>query len=397
MNRKILGTIAASSALGIGIGLQRSQFAVLGEIMASKGWIINSEIGILSGISLIGYLLGCLHQTRLKNEINNIKTIRIGLALAVMTFFIEPLLNSLEWQMLWRLICGWASAQLVAGIPGLATKFHTIDEKRLSLAYIFAGAGFAALIASTLVSKFSSETIIEGWIITGVVALILAIPIHMLLDTCIEEEISSRQIRNSNANTDEAKITDRKWPKGLKLLASSAFCFGAAQVTVMTYYPLLLISRFNVTQELAAESFSNVGLGYMVGAIAAGYMPKKLSTDFLMTSSAFIGITGSLLCSAGTNIPVVAVGAFAFAMWNGSMMGLLLNRINQSVATENVRAVWSKFSMILSAGFLIFIMASSSFANKHVESIIWMGLFLVTAHLILQVMAKNAFAKSSAS
>ena len=46
MNRKILGTIAASSALGIGIGLQRAQFAVLGEIMASKGWIINSEIGI---------------------------------------------------------------------------------------------------------------------------------------------------------------------------------------------------------------------------------------------------------------------------------------------------------------------------------------------------------------
>jgi hypothetical protein len=84
-------------------------------------------------------------------------------------------------------------------------------------------------------------------------------------------------------------------------------------------------------------------------------------------------------------------------MWNGSMMGLLLNRINQSVAIENARATWSKFSMILSSGFLIFIIASSSFANKHVESIIWMGLFLVTAHLILQIMAKNAFAKSGAS
>ena len=63
MDRKLLGTLAGASALGIGIGLQRSQFAVLGEIMADKHWYADSDIGILSGLSLAGYILGCLHQT----------------------------------------------------------------------------------------------------------------------------------------------------------------------------------------------------------------------------------------------------------------------------------------------------------------------------------------------
>ena len=398
MNRKLLGTIAASAALGIGIGLQRSQFAVLGELMADQKWFLNSEIGILSGISLIGYIVGCIHQGRIKNELKNIGTVRIGLALAVLTFFIEPLINSTEWQMMWRFIAGWASAQLVTGIPGLGTRYHDIDEKRLSLAYIFAGAGLAALISSVLVSALASTAIIGSWVITGMVALVMAIPIHMLLDVCIEEEIVSRERRNfSSASETSSIVSGFIWTRGLRLLAVSTFFFGAAQVTVLTYYPLLLVSKFNVSQAVAQSSFSNVGFGYMVGALVAGYMPKKLSTDLLMTLSASIGIVGSLLCSAGLNIPIVAFGGFGFAFWNGSMMGLLLHRINQSVIPEQSRMVWSQFSLILSIGFLICIMASSSVANNHVVLIIWLGALLAASHLVFQMLAKNAFASDSIS
>ena len=68
MNRKLLAAIAGSSAMGIGIGLHRSQFAVLGELMAANGWFANSTIGILSGISLAGYIIGCLQQSKIKSE-----------------------------------------------------------------------------------------------------------------------------------------------------------------------------------------------------------------------------------------------------------------------------------------------------------------------------------------
>lgn len=396
MDRKLLGTLAGSCALGIGIGLQRSQFAVLGEIMANHRWFANSEIGYLSGLSLAGYIIGCVHQTSIKNELNNIRTVRIGLALGVLSFFIEPLIDAVSWQVIWRLIAGWASAQLVTGIPGLGIRFHALDNKRRALAYIFAGAGFAALIASILVSLVASSSIIESWVVTGLIAVVLAIPIHNLLDICIEEELLKRFEQQHSSDTALAQVTSTgdtsvTWTKGLRLLAGSTLFFGAAQVTVLTYFPLLLVSRFNVSEAAAASSFANIGLGYTVGALASGYMPKKWGTDLLMTVSASIGILGTLACAAGSNIPAVGLGGFAFAFWNGSMMGLLLHRINQSVPASQSRTTWSQFSLVLSIGFLVFTFISAPIANQNVALIIWIGVVLAGIHLVLQLLARRDF------
>lgn len=396
MDRKLLGTLAGSCALGIGIGLQRSQFAVLGEIMANQRWFANSEIGVLSGLSLAGYIIGCVHQTSIKNELNNIRTVRIGLALGVLSFFIEPLINALSWQVIWRLIAGWASAQLVTGIPGLGIRFHALDNKRRALAYIFAGAGFAALLASVLVSLLASSSIIESWVVTGLIAVVLAIPIHNLLDICIEEELLKRVEPQREANPESAQVmpiadTSGTWTRGLRLLAGSTLFFGAAQVTVLTYFPLLLVNRFNLSEAAAASSFANVGLGYTIGALASGYMPKKWGTDLLMTVSASIGIVGTLVCAAGSNIPAVGLGGFAFAFWNGSMMGLLLHRINQSVPAAQARTAWSQFSLVLSIGFLVFTFISAPIANQNVALIIWIGVVLAGLHLVLQLLARRDF------
>jgi predicted MFS family arabinose efflux permease len=396
MDRKLLGTLAGSSALGIGIGLQRSQFAVLGEIMADKHWYADSDIGILSGLSLAGYILGCLHQTSIKHELNNIRVVRIGLALGVLSFFIEPLIDALSWQVLWRLIAGWSSAQLVTGIPGLGIRFHALDNKRRALAYIFAGAGFAALLASVVVSLIASTSVVESWVVTGLIAVVLAIPIHNLLDICIEEELLKRfEQQQGSAPPSHQGLSPEavasSWTKGLRLLAGSTLFFGAAQVTVLTYFPLLLVSRFNVSEAAAASSFANVGLGYTVGALASGYMPRKWSTDMLMSASASIGILGTIACAAGSNIPAVGLGGFAFAFWNGSMMGLLLHRINQSVPSAVARTTWSQFSLILSVGFLVFTFISAPIANKNVDLIIWIGAVLAVLHLIFQLMARRDF------
>jgi len=396
MDRKLLGTLAGSSALGIGIGLQRSQFAVLGEIMADKHWYADSDIGILSGLSLAGYILGCLHQTSIKHELNNIRVVRIGLALGVLSFFIEPLIDALSWQVLWRLIAGWSSAQLVTGIPGLGIRFHALDNKRRALAYIFAGAGFAALLASVVVSFIASTSVVESWVVTGLIAVVLAIPIHNLLDICIEEELLKRfeQQQGSAPPSHQGlppEAVASSWTKGLRLLAGSTLFFGAAQVTVLTYFPLLLVSRFNISEAAAASSFANVGLGYTVGALASGYMPRKWGTDMLMSASASIGILGTIACAAGSNIPAVGLGGFAFAFWNGSMMGLLLHRINQSVPSAVARTTWSQFSLILSVGFLVFTFISAPIANKNVDLIIWIGAVLAVLHLVFQLMARRDF------
>lgn len=396
MNRKLLGTLAGFSALGIGIGLQRSQFAVLGELMANQQWFANSMIGELSGISLAGYILGCIHQTTLKDELKNIRWVRIGLAVAVLSFFIEPLIHSTAWQIAWRLIAGWSSAQLVTGVPSLGIRHHRTEDKRRALAYIFAGAGAAALAASLLVSLLASTSIVGSWDVTGAVAFVLAIPIYFLLVVCEEEErvkaAGSAQAGSAGSATAPAAPTEAGWSRALLLLAGSTLFFGAGQVTVLIYFPLLLVSQFSLSHDMAAAYFANVGLGYLIGAVAAGHMPKKISTDSLMTTSAVIGVLGMLVCSLASSVPIVVIGGFAFAFWNGSTMGLLLQRINESVPQERSRRVWSQFSLTLSVGFLVFTFISAPIANQNVLLIIRLGAGLATVHLALQLMARRAFA-----
>lgn len=396
MNRKLLGTLAGFSALGIGIGLQRSQFAVLGELMANQQWFANSMIGQLSGISLAGYILGCIHQTSLKDELKNIRWVRIGLAVGVLSFFVELLVQSTAWQIAWRLIAGWSSAHLVTGVPSLGIRHHHTEDKRRALAYIFAGAGAAALAASLLVSLLASASIMGAWMVTGAVAVILAIPIHYLLTVCVEEERRKADGAHPGSASPSAVAlaapTEARWSRALILLAGSTLFFGAGQVTVLTYFPLLLVSEFRLSEDVAETYFANVGLGYLIGAIAAGYMPKKISTDSLMTTSAVIGVLGMLACSLGSTVPIVVAGGFAFAFWNGSTMGLLLQRINESVPQERSRRVWSQFSLTLSVGFLVFTFISAPIADHNVHLIIWLGAGLATVHLALQLMARRAFA-----
>ena len=390
MKRKFLAAIAGSSAMGIGIGLHRSQFAVLGELMATNGWFSNSMIGILSGISLAGFVVGCIQQKQIKRETINITCIRYGLAIAVITFFLEPLSSGLGWQAFWRLFAGWAAAQLVVGIPGLVTQRLPVHDHRFLVAWTIAGSGIAAFIASLLVSIFTSASVIGAWLITGTFSAVLAWPIDQFLS------LSKRELQPAKTSIPDLACSPSnpsatQWSRPLKLLAASAFFFGAAQAAVVVYYPLLLITKFDISQALVQRSFSSLGLGYLIGAIAVGFLPHRYTTDALMTMSASIGIAGVWLCVVSPNLLSASLGGFLFGLWNGSMISLLLDRINQSSEAQHARVTWSRFSIILSLGFTISISCLSPISNNNVVMIVWIGLWLTLIHLSCQAMSRYLF------
>lgn len=162
--RKYFDVFAATCALGIGIGLERTQFAALAELMVQSKWIATESIGLLAGFHLAGYIVGCIHQTTLKSEIQSLTMIRLGLFVCVVSFFVEPIITIMGWQILWRMLAGWGAAHLVTGLPGFATRKLDGIERRRSTAFIFAGGGISALIAAVLVSAISSPSpLIHGF------------------------------------------------------------------------------------------------------------------------------------------------------------------------------------------------------------------------------------------
>ena len=83
-----LGVVAASCALAIGIGLERSEFAVLGNSMVNAGWMKPENIGQLVGLNLAGYMVGAVHQARIQSDVASLRINRLGLYVCIVSFFV---------------------------------------------------------------------------------------------------------------------------------------------------------------------------------------------------------------------------------------------------------------------------------------------------------------------
>lgn len=386
---------AATCALGIGIGLERTQFAALAELMVQSKWIATESIGLLAGFHLAGYIVGCIHQTTLKSEIQSLTMIRLGLFVCVVSFFVEPIITIMGWQILWRMLAGWGAAHLVTGLPGFATRNLDGIERRRSTAFIFAGGGISALIAAVLVSAISSPSPLNSWILTGVVSVFFGLPILSSVNAGINEELAGYRTREKlDENLAKpSQSSDFGWTAGLYFLAITTFLFGAAQVSVITYFPIFISTKFNLTSAVSASFFSMFGLGYMVGAIVAGFMPKKWSTDSILIASAFVGVIGSFLTVLGFNVYIATIGCFLFAFWNGSMIGLIVARLREVVGQLATRKAWAIFSFLLSIGYIIYTFASSYLTKYSISTVIWVGFALTAAQLFTMLIAATEFKK----
>ena len=386
---------AATCALGIGIGLERTQFAALAELMVQSKWIATESIGLLAGFHLAGYIVGCIHQTTLKSEIQSLTMIRLGLFVCVVSFFVEPIITIMGWQILWRMLAGWGAAHLVTGLPGFATRNLDGIERRRSTAFIFAGGGISALIAAVLVSAISSPSPLNSWILTGVVSVFFGLPILSSVNAGINEELAGYRTREKlDENLAKpSQSSDFGWTAGLYFLAITTFLFGAAQVSVITYFPIFISTKFNLTSAVSASFFSMFGLGYMVGAIVAGFMPKKWSTDSILIASAFVGVIGSFLTVLGFNVYIATIGCFLFAFWNGSMIGLIVARLRELVGQLATRKAWAIFSFLLSIGYILYTFASSYLTKYSISTVIWVGFALTAAQLFTMLIAATEFKK----
>lgn len=392
---KYFDVFAATCALGIGIGLERTQFAALAELMVQSKWIATESIGLLAGFHLAGYIVGCIHQTTLKSEIQTLTMIRLGLFVCVVSFFVEPIITIMGWQILWRMLAGWGAAHLVTGLPGFATRNLDGIERRRSTAFIFAGGGISALIAAVLVSAISSPSPLNSWILTGVVSVFFGLPILSSVNTGINEELAGYRTREKlDENLSKPSLSsDFGWTAGLYFLAITTFLFGAAQVSVITYFPIFISTKFNLTSAVSASFFSMFGLGYMVGAIVAGFMPKKWSTDSILIASAFVGVIGAFLTVLGFNVYIATIGCFLFAFWNGSMIGLIVARLRELVGQLATRKAWAIFSFLLSIGYILYTFASSYLIKYSIATVLWVGFALTAAQLFTMLIAATEFKK----
>ena len=80
---------SGACGIGIGLGMVRFDFGILGRMMVDNGWITPAGIGDLAGINMAGYLLGCFHQSQLKSHRSVVELLMIALLLVNVSLWFE--------------------------------------------------------------------------------------------------------------------------------------------------------------------------------------------------------------------------------------------------------------------------------------------------------------------
>ena len=148
--------------------------------MVENGWITSAEIGDLAGINMAVYLLGCFHQSQLKNHRSVVIVLTVSLLLINVSLWFESIPFGFLSQAICRLICGWGAAHLVIALPGLVLTHVPTRMKRNCTAIIMFGGGIGTLIAALAIGNLSNQAI-WSWVVLSISATFFSVPVLSLL------------------------------------------------------------------------------------------------------------------------------------------------------------------------------------------------------------------------
>lgn len=374
--------LAGSCAIGIGLGVVRFDFAIVGRLMIESGLFSASSIGELSSLNLAGYILGCLHHAQLRILRDRRITLWLALVTIPISLFAEGMSSTLAIHAFWRILAGWASGHLMSGIPHLATLGCADAQRRRASALVMAGAGIGALIGALSVGSLPMETAELGWLVLGTVAAGLAIPVGWLLMVGFRDE-ARRDPEAPLAHGEEPRIPASSWLP-LTALALGYLLLGAGQTPVALYEPLVVSERLGASPMLSSTSLAVFGAGCTTGSLLASTFPRRWPTMVLLPAVACLGLLGNTLFLTGTSAAVLGAATFCVGAWIWLTASLTFDRLSQLVDPSELRPTWSLITMILGIGFALFAFATSLLVSHHLDALILIGVGVV----ILQVIAE---------
>jgi predicted MFS family arabinose efflux permease len=382
-----LRIFAGACAIALGLGVVRFDFAALGRQMLESGWVDPRAIGRLAGLNLAGYVLGSIHQTQIRNAAGLRRVMGLSLAVTVASLWLEALGLSGWWQGLWRLLAGWASGGLMAGVPGLALRGLTGNRRRRGTALVMVGAGLGAVVGAFAIGTLAPRSASMAWVVLAVLASLLAIPVAWLLRSPAGE---NAQLPGPST-TEPGALGDGMNAAGsggrarsLRALTFGYFLMGASQVPVVLYEPLVVSRRLGLAPGMSSDSLSLLGFGCASGALLAASLPRVWPTRTLLAIASWVGLAGSLLYLFGSSLPALAAATFLTGVWIWTMVTLTYDRLQELVPESLHRRTWAKLTALLGIGFMLFSFGCAGLAAAHLDSVLLIGTVIMAFHVVME-------------
>lgn len=169
------GTLAASCAILVGIGLARFAYTPLIPALIEARWFTPGQAAYLGAANLAGYLGGALLARAMAARLPAPLLLRLMMLAATLSFFACAHPLPFAWFFVWRFAAGFAGAVLMVLAAPTILPHVPAHRRGLAGGLIFTAVGLGIAASGTLIPLLLGLGLREAWIGLGCLSLALTL------------------------------------------------------------------------------------------------------------------------------------------------------------------------------------------------------------------------------
>lgn len=347
---------AVAGSLGIG----RFSYGMLLPSLQGGIGLNYNEAGFIASANMLGYCLATLAVGSLVFRFGSRTAISLSLFAVSLSMMAVGFSGSFVSVSLFRFITGASSAGANITVMGLSSHWFSQHRRGIANGFLVGGSGLAMLLTGWLVPKVIEIYPEQGWrynwFILGGVVLVISVLSWILIRNIPQGQgltpLGSKNFLSSERDVDDRIYTIREIIslKSIHFIAATYFCFGMSYIIYTTFFVNYLIGEKGLTQAMAGDIWSIVGLLSIGSAILWGSLSDAIGRPAALTFVFLLQGISYIISAITTGTLFMGLSAIIFGLTAWSIPGIMASYCGDLLGPRNTTASLGFVTLFFSMG-----------------------------------------------
>lgn len=347
------GTLSIMACLGFG----RFSLGMLLPSMAASLHLTYSQMGFISTVNFLGYLVAVLVSGHWGSRIGFRRLIFVSLLVVGISMSLISQARSFYYVLVLYAVTGLGSGATNVPVMGLVSPWFSRNKRGRAAGFVVIGSGFAIIISGKLIPFINKLVGPEGWrvswlIISGAVILIAVLSYALLRDRPEEKGLKPFG-GESGVSPSVAAERGRQniYASGIMYyLGTIYFLFGYTYVIYATFIVTSLVKERGFSESVAGDFWAWVGFLSLFSGPVFGTLSDRLSRKTGLIIVFSLQMLSYLL--AASRLPGIflylSIGCYGIVAW--SIPSIMAAAVGDYVGARKAAAAFGLVTFIFGLG-----------------------------------------------
>lgn len=347
------GTLCIMACLGFG----RFALGMLLPSMAATLHLTYSQMGFISTVNFLGYLVAVLASGHWAAKTGSRKLIFVALLVVGVSMSLISQAKSFHYVMVLYGLTGLGSGAANVPVMGLVSSWFSRNRRGKAAGFIVIGSGFAIIISGKLIPTVNRIVGPEGWrvswLILSATVVLIAFLSHLLLRDKPEDKglkpVGGESTVSPAAAAERGK--QNIYTSGtMYYLGTIYFLFGYTYVIYATFIVTSLVKERGFSETVAGDFWASVGLLSLFSGPVFGTLSDRMSRKSGLIIVFSLQTLSYLLAASG--LPGVflylSIGFYGIVAW--SIPSIMAAAVGDYVGARKAAAAFGLVTFIFGFG-----------------------------------------------